>query len=61
MSQLTNREEQVLNLIFDDFSTKEISSKLGLTDNTVNTYRKRIIEKLNVKSMFGAYKKYINK
>lgn len=59
MKKLTKREDQILNLVFDDYSTKEISVKTGLSVNTISTYRKRIIKKLKVKSLYGAYKKYL--
>ena len=48
--QLTERELQVLKLISKGLSTKEISSELNITTNTVNTYRKRIPRKLEVRN-----------
>ena len=50
ITPLTKRELQVLKLIAQGLSTKEISSSLGITFNTVETYRKRIQKKLNVRN-----------
>ena len=47
--KLTVREIEVLKLIGEGFSVKEISDKLNLSINTINTYRKRIMKKLNLK------------
>lgn len=59
MEALSKREIEVLNLIFDDYSSKEISTLLQITVDTVSSHRKNIIQKLKVKSMFGAYLKYL--
>ena len=50
LSQLSKREEQVLNLLSQGYLYKEISTELGVSDNTVDTYRRRIYEKLHVHS-----------
>ncbi|QTN32927.1 response regulator transcription factor [Akkermansiaceae bacterium] len=50
LNQLSKREEQVLNLLAQGYLYKEISSELGISDNTVDTYRRRIYEKLHVHS-----------
>ncbi len=42
---LTNRENEILQLILDDFSNKEISVKIGLSVNTIITHRKNIMKK----------------
>jgi len=47
---LSNREKEILGLIKKGLSTKEISAKLSLTVNTVNTYRKNLMNKLNAKN-----------
>ena len=51
---LTKREIQVLRLIAQGFTTKEISSLLAITSETVYTYRKRIKNKLNVRNCYEA-------
>ncbi len=47
---LSNREMQVLCLLASGKSTNEIAKDLCISINTVNTYRTRILEKLNLKS-----------
>jgi DNA-binding NarL/FixJ family response regulator len=44
------REQQVLKLLVDGLSYKEIAGELGITSNTVGTYVRRIYEKLHVRS-----------
>ena len=45
---LTPREKAVLKLVREGLLSKEISGELAISVNTVNTYRQRIIEKLDV-------------
>ncbi|REJ82832.1 MAG: PAS domain-containing protein [Bacteroidetes bacterium] len=47
---LSEREKEILSLIKVGLSTKLISARLGLTVNTVNTYRKNLMAKLNAKN-----------
>ena len=47
---LTPREQQVLELLVEGFSYKEISQRLGISTSTVGTYVQRIYEKLHVSS-----------
>jgi DNA-binding NarL/FixJ family response regulator len=47
---LTDRELQVFELIGQGFSTREISNQLHIDMKTVETYRLRIREKLNLES-----------
>jgi DNA-binding NarL/FixJ family response regulator len=53
---LTKREMEILRLICDGFSSKDISEKLFISINTVETHRKRILLKLNVKNSVGVVK-----
>ena len=46
--ELTARERDVLKLVREGLLSKGISGQLNLSVNTANTYRQRIIEKLNV-------------
>jgi DNA-binding NarL/FixJ family response regulator len=48
--ELSDREYQVLCLIAQGRSTKEIAQDLFLSENTVGTYRARILEKMNMAS-----------
>ena len=45
---LTNREQEVLELICRGYDQQAISTKLDITPATVDTHRKRICEKLGV-------------
>ena len=47
---LTSREQQVLELLVEGFSYKEIAQQLGISSSTVGTYVQRIYEKLHVSS-----------
>jgi len=49
-TRLGPREQQVLKLLVDGLSYKEIAAELGITSNTVGTYVQRIYEKLHVRS-----------
>ncbi|WP_372777916.1 response regulator [Litorivivens sp.] len=48
--QLSDREFQVLQQIASGNSTKDISEALKISVNTVATYRRRILEKLNLRT-----------
>lgn len=50
---LTPRERQVLQLIVEEFTTKEIAQKLFISNCTVETHRINIIQKLGVKNTAG--------
>lgn len=52
-SPLTQREQEVIKLIAQEYSTKEIAKKLHISVNTVETHRKNLISKLNVKNVVG--------
>lgn len=53
---LTKREMEVLKLICDGLSSKKICEKLFISINTVETHRKKILMKLNVKNSAGVVK-----
>lgn len=53
---LTKREMEILKLICDGLSSKDISEGLFISINTVETHRKRILMKLNVKNSVGVVK-----
>ena len=48
LPRLTERESEVLRLIAEGMSTREIAESLGLSVNTVITHRSNIMEKLDV-------------
>jgi two-component system, NarL family, invasion response regulator UvrY len=49
-SKLSRRESEVVTLILQGKSIKEMSEMLILSDKTVNTYRHRLYDKLNIKN-----------
>lgn len=51
--QLTKREVDIIKLICDEMSSKEIASKLFLSELTINTHRRNILRKLEVKNIAG--------
>lgn len=53
---LTRREMEILKLICDGCSSKNICEKLFISINTVETHRKRILLKLNAKNSVGIVK-----
>jgi DNA-binding NarL/FixJ family response regulator len=57
--QLTPREKEVLNLIVEEYSTKEIADKLFVCPCTIETHRLNLIQKLEVKNTAGLVRKAI--
>jgi len=55
---LSPREKEVLALVAKGYINKEIAATLGLTEDTVRGYLKRIYEKLHVRSRTEAAMKY---
>lgn len=55
-SSITDRELEVLKLISLEYSGSQISEELCISPNTVETHRKNLIKKLNVKSTIGLVK-----
>ena len=55
-STLTPREIEVLKLITDEKSTKEIAELLFISDRTVETHRKSILRKTGCTSLVGLVK-----
>lgn len=51
LEQLTQREREVLQLTVEGNPSVEIASRLGLSPKTVETYRSRIMEKLDVRDI----------
>jgi two-component system, NarL family, nitrate/nitrite response regulator NarL len=55
-AQLTSRERQVLVLIAEGQSNKEIANKLGIGVRTIETHRERIMRRLDIHSVAGLTK-----
>ncbi|MCL5036078.1 MAG: response regulator transcription factor [Chloroflexi bacterium] len=47
-SMLTNREREVLQLLAEGNTTKEIASLLNISDKTVETHRRQVMNKLDI-------------
>lgn len=58
---LTNREKEVLALIAEGQSNKEIASRLGIGVRTIETHRERIMRRLDIHSVAGLTKFAISK
>lgn len=59
--KLTKREIEVISLIAEEFTTQEIADKLFLSKHTIESYRKNLITKLNVRNLAGLTKYAIKK
>ncbi|HVI43345.1 MAG TPA: response regulator transcription factor [Chitinophaga sp.] len=51
--QLNDREQEVLKLICNEYTTQEISEQIFLSPRTVEGIRQKLLEKLNVKNSVG--------
>lgn len=56
MVELTEREKDVLRLIAQELTSHEIADKLFISFHTVETHRKNLISKLQVKNIAGLVK-----
>ena len=54
---LTSRELQIVQLMAEEYSNKEIAHHLGISVGTVESHRKNIFFKLGTKNMAGAIHK----
>ncbi|NNE28963.1 MAG: response regulator transcription factor [Saprospiraceae bacterium] len=59
LSNVTDRELQVLRCITNEMTNKEIAKALFISPRTVETHRRNLIQKLKVKSSVGLVKKYL--
>ncbi len=57
--ELTQREKEVLLLISNEFTAREIGEKLFISERTVEGHRKNLCQKLGVKNTAGLVKKAI--
>lgn len=51
---LTKREKEVFELLVNNFTTKEIAIKLGISEKTVRNHISNAMQKLGVKGRAGA-------
>ena len=57
MIELTTRQTQILNLISEEFTTKEISEELGIAIGTVEVHRKVLFQKFEARNVAGLIKR----
>lgn len=57
--KLTQREQEILQLIVEEFTTTEIAKKLYIGPCTVETHRVNLIQKLGVKNVAGLVREAI--
>ncbi len=55
-SSLTKRETEIVQLICKEYSSAEIAETLFISTRTVETHRKNILHKINVKNVVGLIK-----
>ena len=53
IARLTSREIEVLNLLSQEHSTKEIAHKLNLSNSTIESHRRNLLIKMQVKNVAG--------
>jgi DNA-binding NarL/FixJ family response regulator len=52
-ASLTSRQREILQLIAEGHTTKEIAARLHLSANTVETHRRQMMKRLGVRSLAG--------
>ncbi len=52
-TELSSREKEVLSLIVDEYSNKEIADKLFISIRTVETHKRNLLEKTGCKNIAG--------
>jgi DNA-binding CsgD family transcriptional regulator len=57
ISIISEREKEVLRLVAYEYSSKEIAQELYISTNTVNTHKKNLRSKLDVKNLAGLVRK----
>lgn len=50
---ITEREKEIINLVIQEFSGKEIATHLGISIKTVETHKRNLVQKINSKSFMG--------
>ena len=57
MMKISKREKEILNLIAYEYTAKEIAQKLFISTHTVDTHRKNLQEKMDVRNTAGIIRK----
>ena len=53
---LTNREKEVLTLLANDLTSKQVGTELGITHKTVEAHRENIKNKTHIRGLAGLTK-----
>ena len=56
MPTLTTRENEILSLILNEYTSKEIGERLQISMRTVETHRKNILKKTGAKNLVALVK-----
>ena len=59
--KLTQREQEVLQCIYEEYTTKETAEKLFISPKTVETHRMNLMTKFGAKNSVGIIKAAIKK
>ena len=51
---LTPREKEIFNLLIDNYNTKDIANRLGISEKTVRNHISNVMQKLEVKARTSA-------
>lgn len=57
ITELSSRQREVMDLVVQGFSSKEIAGQLGISPRTVETYRLWIMEKMDAKNLADLVRK----
>lgn len=60
LKKLSDREKEVLKLILEENTSKEIAEQLNISKQTVDTHRAHIMEKTGAKTLVGLIKIALN-
>jgi RNA polymerase sigma factor (sigma-70 family) len=53
LARLTEREREVMDLVVRGYTNKEVGRELGISHRTVEVYRGRVMQKLQVETLLG--------
>ena len=56
LETLSQREREILKLVADGKTSREIAERLSISPKTVDTYRSRLMSKIGVKNLAGLVK-----
>lgn len=56
MAKLTERENEILQMVLEEVSTASIAQKLNISKRTVDAHRRNIVKKAGTNNLIGLYK-----